>query len=345
MIEKIELHIDTKGYKNKKFAKKDINIIKNRTQNAKPVIVTIDQLIQAIQSGKSFSPAVMKGLKANDFIQQQLFAVDIDNKNKNAPILQIQDALKICSQNNLPVLFYYPSFSHTKDKPRYRLVFMLDKVISDRNERNTIANNLCHLFEQADKSCTNADRIFYGTNKNAVKCDTENQVKTETILSLLPPKTKNKDFTIQDTFKNNVSELDELKQKFDFLSYLEKRNGGIKTVGSDYVMFNTCEVCGHNEDLAYYRDTNTFKCFSDNGGQSGSIIDYLMITENLELSQAIHKFKNELCQLDSNLYSNKTIKSMTAKELINADLKAPYIIVENMLCQGFTILAGAPKVR
>lgn len=38
------------------------------------------------------------------------------------------------------------------------------------------------------------------------------------------------------------------------------------------------------------------------------------------------------------------IKSMTAKELMSIELEPLNVIVENMLCQGFTILAGAPKV-
>lgn len=264
MIEKIELHIDTIGYTDKLSAKENMDNIKYRVQKSNSVVITIDQLIQDIQIGKSFSPAVMKGMKANDFIKQQLFAVDIDNKNEKAPILQIQDALNICNQNNLPVLFYYPSFSHTKDIPKYRLVFLLDKVVTNRNIRNTIMNNLCALFEQADQSCLSEDRIFFGTNKEVIKCDTEKPLKTENILYLLPPKIES---ISKNENKNYDNELEKLKQEFDFLDYLEKRNGGIKSNNGNYVMFNTCEICGHNEDLVYYNDNKSFKCFGANGGQ------------------------------------------------------------------------------
>lgn len=72
----------------------------------------------------------------------------------------------------------------------------------------------------------------------------------------------------------------------------------------------------------------------------GSIINYLMITENLTTKQAIDKFKYELCGI-----KKKEIQSINAKDLLSKDLKDPYIVIENMLYQGFTILAGPPKIR
>lgn len=41
---------------------------------------------------------------------------------------------------------------------------------------------------------------------------------------------------------------------------------------------------------------------------------------------------------------DRKIKSINAKELLSMELKEPHIVVENMICQGLTILAGAPKV-
>ncbi|MGN1326772.1 MAG: hypothetical protein ACI4VQ_01635, partial [Clostridia bacterium] len=297
MIGELKLHIDTVGFEDKKSVKRDVGAIKNRVQKSEPIKIDVDGFVKAIESGKTFSPAIMKGTTKNDFIEQQIFPVDIDNNNGNLPILQIQDAINICNQNNLPLAFYYPSFSHTEEKPKYRLVFILDKAITDRDERNSIMNYLCSLFEQADKSCINEDRIFYGTDKKVIKCDTTNPVKAEDILKLLPAKV-DKELSNQSASKNYDNELEKLKQEFDFCNYLAERNGGIKSNSGDYVAFYNCEVCGHRDDLRYYKDNNTFKCFGANGGQSGSIIDYLMIVENLTLKQAIDKFKYELCGIE-----------------------------------------------
>lgn len=336
MSEKIRLHIDTTSYNDKELAKKDFAVIKNRTQCSAPVEITIEDLIKEISNGISFSPAVMKGTKSSDFIEQQLFAVDIDNNIAELPILQIQDALNICNSLNLPVAFYYYSFSYTDIKPKYRLVFVLENPITNATIQNMIATNLCSLFEQADKSCVNADRVFFGTNKDVIQCDTNGRISLNKIVNLSTPKVEN---NIKEMKLNN--KLERLKQEFDFCSYLEKRNDGIKSDNGNYVMFNKCEICGHNDDLVLYRDTNTFKCFGANGGQAGSIIDYLMAVENLTLSQAIDKFKYELCSIKK---EQKSIESINAKDLLAKDLPKPYFAIKNMLCQGFTILGGPPKI-
>ena len=61
-------------------------------------------------------------------------------------------------------------------------------------------------------------------------------------------------------------------------------------------MFESCEICGHHNNLVYYPETNTFNCFSDKGDVGGTIIDYLKEVYKLTPSQAIRKFKKELCK-------------------------------------------------
>lgn len=269
MIEKVKLHIDTIGYSNKKEIKdkeKGIdksNEIKYRVQNSQPSEYTIDSLKKEIEKGKTISPSVMRGTKAQDFIEQQLFMVDIDNANEQYPILNVDDAINICKNNNIPLAFYYYSFSHTEEKPKYRLVFILDEIVTNKETRDKINKNLVSLFPQADKSCINADRIFYGTNNKVEICNIAETLSTEHILFLNP--------VVEEKLPQNQkydAELDKLKAEFDFCSYLEKRNGPIFRQGGNYITFENCEICGHHQDLTYYQDTNTFKCFGANGGQS-----------------------------------------------------------------------------
>ena len=81
----------------------------------------------------------MKGTTANDFLEQQLFLVDIDNNITEKPILQVDEAIKIYNACNIPVAFYYNTFSYTKEKPKYRLGFILEKTITEKSLRDTIA--------------------------------------------------------------------------------------------------------------------------------------------------------------------------------------------------------------
>lgn len=61
----------------------------------------------------------------------------------------------------------------------------------------------------------------------------------------------------------------------------EKRAGNCITI-------NPCPICGHKDDFIIYPETNTFCCFrNDNVG--GSIIDFIMQTENYSLGGAVKK--------------------------------------------------------
>lgn len=294
MEEKVKLHLDTIGYKEKP-TNDDMAIIKNRVQrDSPPVEVTLKELIEAIQEGKAVSPAVMKGTKAKDFVEQQVFMVDIDNTNTQEPILQVADAISICEKNGLHVAFYYYSFSHTEETPKFRVVFVMNKVITDSILRDTIMRRLVELFEQADTSCTNADRVFFGTNKEAIICDLEARINVDTVLKISPKPTMEK--RDKSYIGKTDSELDKLKRDFDFLSYLKERNGNVVRDNPRYIMFENCEICGHHNDLVYYPETNSFNCFSDDGNIGGTIIDYLMAVEHITLKQAIKKFRKELCR-------------------------------------------------
>lgn len=294
MEEKFKLHIDKIGYKDKKFSKnnEEMKKVKYRLQGTSPPVeVTLKELMEAVQEGKAVSPAVMKGTKADDFLEQQVFMVDIDNTNTKKPILQVADAISICEKNGLHVAFYYFSFSHTEKLPKYRLVFVMNEVITNSIIRNTIMRRLIDLFDQTDTSCTNADRFFFGTNKKAVICDLKARINVDAVLKM-PPKSviKKKKTSRAD------KELEEQINKFDFFSYLKERNGELECENSRYAMFKTCEICGHHNDLVYYPETNSFYCFSDKGKVGGTIIDYLKEVYKLTTLQAIRKFKKELCK-------------------------------------------------
>lgn len=339
MEEKFKLHIDSISYKDKKFSKnqEEMKKLKYRLQGTSPPVeVTLKELIEAIQEGKAVSPAVMKGTKADDFLEQQVFMIDIDNTNTENPILQVADAISICEKKDLHVAFYYYSFSHTKELPKYRLVFAMDEVVTDRSLRNTIMRRLIDLFEQTDTSCTNADRVFFGTNKEAIICDLEARITVDDVLKI-PPKT-----AIVEKKKTSRAdkELEKLINDFDFLTYLKERNGNVVRDNPRYIMFENCEVCGHKNDLVYYPETNSFKCFSDKGDVGGTIIDYLKEVYKLTPSQAIKKFKKELCRMSK---TSKELKIIRMSDIEPQEVKwlwYPYIPAGKV-----TMLQGMPRRR
>ena len=159
--------------------------LKNRIRHAEPVTITLDGLAAAIARGQTFTPGVLVG-DCNDaaWTQQQLFAVDIDNqhgsgKNKRRitdaeGYLPAAAAFQICTDAGLkPALAYY-SFNDQHDAQpepweRYRLLFLMDRVITDRAEQKDIVQVLLSTFGAAtDTACGDLSRLFYGSRPGCV---------------------------------------------------------------------------------------------------------------------------------------------------------------------------------
>ena len=292
MSKKIRVHIDPKGY-DKKPIGKELGGIKSRLQkNASPSLVSVEELVKKVQEGHSVSPGIMMGMTAKDWTEQQLFLVDIDNE-EDGPILRIKDAKAICEENGLPLAFYYQTFSYTKEHPKFRLAFVMNRPVKDKRMRKQIIETLINLFPQSDKSCVNADRIFLGTNKTAKLLNESGRISWEDIMAV-SSHTRSKKLHYgppKHTSGRSDPELDQLIKEFDLFGYLRERNGGFRRTEGG-VVFDNCELCGHHDNLMYAPETNTFYCFSKDVG--GTIIDYLCHAEGLTTAQAIHKLKYEL---------------------------------------------------
>lgn len=292
---KIIAHIDNQQYTEKPSSKM-MGGIRNRLQkNSTPSHISIRSLANKLQNGYAICPAIVKGTTNNDWQEQQLFMVDIDNADANQPILTIKEAVKICKEYGLSMAFYYHTFSSTLEKTKFRLAFIMESPITDESYRSLIIFALVSLFPQADTACTDAGRIFLGTNK-AVHILNENvSITLEQILGACSPTSleKHSSEKIYPVNSSTNSELDNLKQSFDFLAYLTLQNGPYIDLGNT-VLFENCTICGHKHNLVFFKGTNTFYCFSPHGQMGSSIIDYLMNTERLSLPDAIYKLKNEL---------------------------------------------------
>ncbi|MBQ8922118.1 MAG: hypothetical protein IJ060_08170 [Oscillospiraceae bacterium] len=173
----------------------DVVRIRTRLHSAQPVTLTLDSLRKAIEQGQTFCPGVTVGHSDNAHWQrQQVFALDADNQsgvgankralNTDEGYLSPEDALRIFEEYGAqPALAYY-SFSdgHNAPEPwaRYRLVFVLDREITDRHEQEQLAAWLVGLFgAAADTCCKEPARLFYGGRRGCVfrcepvVCDTD----------------------------------------------------------------------------------------------------------------------------------------------------------------------------
>lgn len=305
MIE-FPIQIDTVSYTGKPKST-DIQKIKPRLAQTQPIRATVKQLESAVLSGKSFSPAVLKGgARADNWSCQQVFCVDVDNEDKKAPKgkklqskspLSIDEVFRRCNEWNIKPSLIYETFSSSDKWLKFRVVLISDKLITDSTERDCIQLALMEIFPECDTSCKNRDRLFFG-GKKTMYAD-EQACFSPAVLNVLGQAMKSKqDFEKFDKHaqKGFDDKLNEFKRNFDFLSYI-RSFGGTERKAGRYICFNPCPICGHNDDFIFYPETNTFMCFGANGNKGGSIIDFIMHTDNIDRKSAIDKFKYELCGL------------------------------------------------
>lgn len=144
--------------KDKAAANKWIGAIKNnKSENFKTDIVnvTLAELGNEILKGKAIVPAVLNGkLQDANFVEQQLFALDIDYIGVSLEDLKARF-------KDYPYALIYTSFSHTAAVPKYRLLFVADRVITNADEARFITAALMDIAGCADERCVDVSRIFY----------------------------------------------------------------------------------------------------------------------------------------------------------------------------------------
>lgn len=120
---------------------------------------TIGNLINMIENGQSFSPAVFKNKRhtCNSFKFAECFCIDIDQTTKS--VEEISKYLKYS--------FYYPSF---KKENSYHFVITFDGVVTTCDDFTQYVTAILLYLESngidgIDYTCNQAQRIYFGTNK------------------------------------------------------------------------------------------------------------------------------------------------------------------------------------
>lgn len=301
-----QIQLDTARYRTK--PKKAVSEIKERLAASKPVTITAEEFRDAVCNGASFTPGILEGgAKAENWTAQQLFAVDIDNEDKNVPKkaekrqaekpLTLEEVERRCTEWDIYPILIYETFSSSEEWRKFRIVFAANRIITDGEERDRIQRGLMELFPECDGSCKNRDRLFFG-GKGSLFFNADNCFEPAAIMplgqSVLDQEHAEKMLSKIDR-KSSSPELDDLKKSFDFLGYIRQKFNATEKHCGQRIVFNPCPICGHKDDFMFYTDTNTFKCFGASGDVGGSIIDFLMYTKRLDKSAAIRLFQKDLC--------------------------------------------------
>jgi hypothetical protein len=60
---------------------------------------------------------------------------------------------------------FYPTYGDSPKKRKFRLLFFLDTLITNRKARNHLMDLLLRFYPEADRACRDEAHFFYGTNK------------------------------------------------------------------------------------------------------------------------------------------------------------------------------------
>lgn len=172
--------------------------ITNRLKRAGGVEIGNAAFCEHVRKGKSWMGGVYEaaGNGQGSFIGQQVFGLDFDNtteildgggtplrdgdnrilkrplKDGDPGYLDPLCALRRCYENELYPLCLYWTFSATLEPlhHRYRIVLVMDRLITDQGEAEEIIKGLLSLFPEADQKCKNVNRLFLGSSGNVCNC-------------------------------------------------------------------------------------------------------------------------------------------------------------------------------
>ena len=158
----------------------------NRMKAAKPREVSNQEFLQYVASGKS----IIGGAYENDLqtlVSWELGFLDFDNDTKvldadgkpmrdenghelKRPLCPGEEgfispfeALERCESLGIAPFAMYKTLNCSQDNMRFRLVFRLDEPTTDAETAQTVMLTLHDFFPEADKKCTNPNRIYCGT--------------------------------------------------------------------------------------------------------------------------------------------------------------------------------------
>lgn len=163
----------------------EIRLINNRiARSAKKL--DRDELQRAISrigsEGCTFSPATFKNGKRNkdNFEQQQLFALDFDNKDPKKK-LTFDEIKERASQYELPILFAYDTMSSI-EHDKFRVVFLNDASITDRRVAEAMQLAMGEMFPEADPSCyKDVSKLYFGGKEMLYYDDKLPEINIESI--------------------------------------------------------------------------------------------------------------------------------------------------------------------
>ena len=175
-------NITNKEKPNQYMVKKISNTIMNNLRE-----ITIQEFAEEIAvNGKTVVLAELsenKLSKMTPIVGQEIVMLDFDNKDENN-LYTIED-LEADSFMQENASFIYRTFSDIYSEiDKFRVVFHLDKLVTENQEIEQIYQALFKKYPQADSSVGQTSRLFFGSNSGYEAIDWENRLDTTKLVEV-----------------------------------------------------------------------------------------------------------------------------------------------------------------
>lgn len=333
-------------YKVKKIANTILNNLREMTiqEFAEELSVNGKTVVLAELSENKLS-------KMTKIIGQELVMLDFDNKDENN-LYTIED-LEADSFMQENASFIYKTFSDLfSEVDKFRVVFHLDKLVTENQEIEQIYQALFKKYPQADSSVGQTSRLFFGSNSGYEVIDWDNRLDTTKLAEI-----RNTDISkevkpisgemIDDSIPNyellRLGRLDIVKEKLgdnykqefpddynamNYFKSLDMRE--FLELPEDNPFFDIFHKEDNPSASVFYAEEHgiyLYKCFSASNKYCGNIISllerYLKIS-SIEVVNLLVELTGSTVTNTSQLGQSKFNAQKFKRELQSGELKQTY---------------------
>lgn len=221
---------------------------------------TIEEFFNFVINGYAYTSVFNKDVfhisykKKANWRSTEFISFDFDNVDENITLSQFIDNLSIqptiayCTKNHLKI-------KHDGEEPkaRFRLIYVLDKEVTNENEYKSIYKAIANKLgiKDDDKTALQVERFFYGNNESEeIYLNADNILMVES-LDLKPFIIPTKEKVSKTPKLNNVSkELKQLIDNNDFteLFLLLTKERGNKVITESNVSYNNKGYADLNDE-------------------------------------------------------------------------------------------------
>lgn len=279
---KVKAVFDTKAFSSKP-AGNEVGAIINRMTIDKAKHYNLTEVRKKVLKGYTIRPSIC-GAKENSWQAQQVFMIDIDNEAKFTDDIVLSDYVKLvegkknivkflvgseqhksyndiidhCKKINLIPNFIYLSFNHSEaEQHKFRLVFVLDKPITDVNLAKEMQLYLMDSIGDnvVDEKCKNLNRIYYGGKK--IVYNSNIILKSEHILRIIKNEEKEKEKN-EETNEVTLSPYKKVYTKLyrDNITPFDSNNENIEAIKNRDIEYLRNKFV--NNDTIYFENKQEF---------------------------------------------------------------------------------------